>query len=54
MATGWYMVGGTWYYSNSDGVMVTGWAKVGNTWYYMNGSGAMQTGWVKQPVVGII
>ena len=31
MATGWYVVGGNWYYSNSDGTMQTGWVKVGTT-----------------------
>ena len=45
--TGWQKIGGTWYYYNSNGVMVTGWLKDKGTWYYLKSDGAMATGWQK-------
>ena len=46
MATGWALVGDTWYYLTSgNGAMATGWLLLGNTWYYLTpGNGAMVTG----------
>lgn len=42
---GWYMIGGDWYYFNTDGYMKTGWQQVGDQWYYLGEDGVMLTGW---------
>lgn len=44
VATGWRLIGGTWYYFNNNGIMQTGWIYTNGTWYYADASGAMQTG----------
>lgn len=44
VATGWRLIGGTWYYFDSYGIMQTGWIYTNGTWYYADASGAMQTG----------
>lgn len=43
--TGWFSVGGVWYWGDSEGYTVTGWQVIGWRWYYFDGSTAMQTGW---------
>lgn len=43
--TGWFSVGGVWYWGDSEGYTVTGWQIIGWRWYYFDGSTAMQTGW---------
>jgi len=40
MATGWLLLGNTWYYLNEGGAMLTGWHYLGGYWYYFNASGA--------------
>ena len=45
MQTGWINDGGTWYYTNSSGVMQTGWLEEGGYHYYLRGDGSMATGW---------
>lgn len=44
-ATGWKLIGGSWYYFYSNGTMATGWVKNGGKWYYLKSSGEMATGW---------
>ena len=39
---GWINDGGTWYYSNNEGVMQTGWLTDAGGKYYLRGSGAWQ------------
>ena len=43
--TGWFSVGGVWYWGGSEGYTVTGWQVIDWRWYYFDGSTAMQTGW---------
>lgn len=49
IVTGWYKIGGSWYYFGQDGVMQTGWQKLEYQgkprWFYLDENGAMQTGW---------
>ncbi|MBQ2704744.1 MAG: hypothetical protein IJF58_04265 [Clostridia bacterium] len=40
MATGWLLIGNTWYYLADGGAMLTGWQYIGGTWYYFNQGGA--------------
>ncbi len=40
----WELIGGKWYYFNSDCRMATGWLHVNNQWYFLSESGAMVTG----------
>ena len=43
--TGWFSVGGVWYWGDSEGYTVTGWQVINWRWYYFDASTAMQTGW---------
>ncbi len=47
MQTGW-VLDGSWYLLDSNGVILTGWQKVNSSWYWLDTtSGAMKTGWLK-------
>ncbi|MGL5577087.1 MAG: N-acetylmuramoyl-L-alanine amidase family protein, partial [Sarcina sp.] len=46
--TGWKEINNSWYYFNSEGVMVKGWQTIDNVEYYFDNAGVMQTGWHKE------
>ena len=49
--TGWYMVYGIWYWSDSNGIMATGWRTINGNTYYLDPTtpkaGAMRRGWAQ-------
>ena len=45
--TGWSEIGGSWFFSDKEGIAQTGWLKRGGSWYHMAGNGRMDTGWLE-------
>lgn len=46
--TGWFSVGGRWYWAGSDGRTIRGWATLGGRSYFFDDSTAMVTGWMRE------
>ena len=44
---GWNLLGGKWYWMNSNGSIYSGWLNCPSGWYYLNADGSMATGWVQ-------
>ena len=44
---GWNVIGGKWYWMNSNGSICSGWLSRPSGWYYLNADGSMATGWAK-------
>ena len=51
---GWNVIGGKWYWMNSNGSIYSGWLSRPSGWYYLNADGSMATGWAKVEIPGII
>ena len=45
---GWFLVDGSWYWSNSEGYAVKGWQEISGSKYYFNDSCAMVRGWMEE------
>lgn len=43
MTTGWFIVGGRWYYVEWNGVVTTGWVLSDGSWYHPDLSGVLST-----------